>query len=301
MRGNLRTGLCAIAALGVIVGMAACGLDDIIGARFEATRTETAALPVSGTPILDVASSNGAVSVRGVEGQTDVRVTATLRARGSSQTKADERVAAITIHMEQQGSRIILAYRSNEQTEDVRRYAGVAFDVTAPDIVDVTARTSNGAVSASALQGRFDLQTSNGEIAIADVVGQLQAQTSNGRISTERAQGVLDLQTSNGEISMVDVSGTFDATTSNGRIVFSGTVIGDTNTLHTSNGRIDVTVSPAASIEFRAETSVGTITSGLPLSGDTQGKEWLATLNPPTSAKLAIRTSNGSISIAGLP
>ncbi len=301
MRAEFRRQFCLLAVVAAIASLAACDLDDVISARFEATRTETAAFPVTGVPMLEIGTSNGAVSVRGVEGQEDVRVTATLRARASSQAKADERVAAIAIHMEQQGSRIILAYRSNEQTDDVRRFAGVEFDVTTPDIVDVNAQTSNGAVSVSLLQGRFDLGTSNGEIAIADVVGQLRAETSNGRISAERAEGVLDLVTSNGEISMVDVSGAFDATTSNGRIAFSGTVIGNANSLRTSNGRIDIAVSPAAAIEFQAETSVGTITSGLPLVGDTQGKEWLAVLNPPASARVVVRTSNGSIGISALP
>jgi hypothetical protein len=281
------------------MGVSACDLEDVVSARFAATRAETAAFPASGIPMIEIASSNGAVSVRGVPGQTDVRVTATLRTRGGNQAEANERVAAMAIHMEQQGSRIVIAYRASEQTPDVRRYAGVAFDVSTPGIVDVVAQTSNGAVTASSMQGRLDLETSNGEIVVADVIGELWAETSNGRISVERTQGVLDLETSNGEISMVDVSAAFDASTSNGRIGFSGTAVGDANSLAASNGRIDVAVSPSASIEFQAEASGGTISSALPLVGDTQGKEWLATLNPPAVARVAIRTSNGSIHIAG--
>ena len=299
-----RTGIrfAVLVALGAaLMGVSACDLEDVVSARFTATRAETAAFPASGIPMLEIASSNGAVSVRGVPGQTDVRVTATLRARGGSQAEANERVAAMAIHMEQQGSRIVLAYRASEQTPDVRRYAGVAFDVSTPAIVDVVAQTSNGAVTASSMQGRLDLETSNGEIVVADVIGELWAETSNGRISVERTQGVLNLETSNGEISMVDVSAAFDASTSNGRIGFSGTVVGDANSLHTSSGRIDVAVSPSASIEFQAEASGGTISSALPLVGDTQGKEWLATLNPPAAARIAIRTSNGNIHIARRP
>ena len=302
MRGRAGMRFVALVVLGAaLVGASACDLEDVVGARFAATRAETAAFPASSIPMLELASSNGAVSVRGVPGQTDVRVTATLRARGGNQSEANARVAAMTIHMEQQGSRIVLAYRASEQAPDVRRYAGVTFDVTTPAIVDVGAQTSNGAVSVSSVQGRFDLETSNGEIAIADVVGELRAGTSNGRISVERVQGVLDLETSNGEISMVDVSAAFDASTSNGRIGFSGTAVGDANTLYTSNGRIDIAVSASASIEFQAETSAGTISSTLPLVGDTQGKEWLAALNPPAVARVAIRTSNGAVHIAGRP
>jgi hypothetical protein len=302
MRRKIGIRVVLLAALGAaLMSVSACDLEDVVSARFEATRAETAAFPAPGIPMIEVASSNGAVSIRGVPGQADVRVTATLRARGGNPSEANKRVAAMTIHMEQQGSRIVLAYRASEQTPDVRRYGGVTFDVTAPGIVDLVAQTSNGAVTASSLQGGLDLRTSNGEIAVADVIGQLQAETSNGRISVERTQGVLDLKTSNGEISMVDVSAAFGASTSNGRIGFSGTAVGDANGLDTSNGRIEVAVAPSAAIEFQAEVSVGTISSSLPLVGDTQGKEWLATLNPPATAKIALRTSNGSIHIAGRP
>jgi hypothetical protein len=299
MRGKnwMRFAVVAIAAA-VLLGLAACG---IVGGRFEGTRTETAAFPASGIAMLEVESSNGAVNVRGVPGQTDVRVTATLQSRGGSESEANDHVAALAIRMEQQGSRIMLTYRATEQASDLRRYSGVAFDVTTPGMADVNAQTSNGAVSVSALQGRCDLRTSNGAIAAADVVGELTANTSNGRISVERCRGVLDLGTSNGEISMSDVSAAFEATTSNGRIGFSGTIIGDTNRLVTSNGRIEVAVAATASVEFRATTSAGSISSNLPLVGDTQGKEWLAALNPPTLAKVSLETSNGGIDITARP
>jgi hypothetical protein len=296
----IRLSVAVVASAGLF-GLAACDLGGVVGGRFEGTRTETAAFPTSGIPMLEVESSNGAVTVRGVPGQTDVRVTATLRSRGGSQSEANDHAAALTIHMEQQGGRVMLAYRATEQTSDLRRYSGVAFDVTTPGMADVNAQTSNGAVSVSALQGRFDLRTSNGAIGTADVVGELTANTSNGRISVERCQGVLDLTTSNGEISMVDVSAAFEATTSNGRIGFGGTIIGDTNSLVTSNGRVEVAVAATASVEFRATTTSGSISSTLPLVGDTQGKEWLAALNPPTRAKVSLETSNGGIDITARP
>ncbi len=296
----IRLSVAVVAGAGLF-GLAACDLGGVVGGRFEGMRTETAAFPTSGIPMLEVESSNGAVTVRGVPGQTDVRVTATLRSRGGSQSEANDHATALTIHMEQQGGRVMLAYRETEQTSDLRRYSGVAFDVTTPGMADVNAQTSNGAVSVSALQGRFDLRTSNGVIDTADVVGELTANTSNGRISVERCQGVLDLTTSNGEISMVDVSAALAATTSNGRIGFSGTIIGDTNSLVTSNGRIEVAVAATASVEFRATTTSGSISSTLPLVGDTQGKEWLAALNPPTRAQVSLETSNGGIDITARP
>lgn len=296
-----RGGVAAIAAALLLVGLAGCDPEDLVAARYEATRVEAATFAVSGVPVLAIESSNGAVAVRGVAGQSDVRVTATVRSRAASKSAADARAAAVVLHMEQQGGRIVLAYRGSEQTDDVRRYTGVAFDVTGPTMLEVTATTSNGAVSLAAVQGRANLTTSNGEVTLADVIGQVTVGTSNGRIGAERCQGVLDLRTSNGAVSMTDVTAAFDATTSNGAIRFAGSPVGDSNTLTTSNGAIDVAVPASAAIEFAARTSGGSISSSLPLVGDTQGKEWLASLNPPIAAKLKLDTSNGAISIGARP
>jgi hypothetical protein len=288
-------------ACALCFGLTACDPEDVVGARFTATRADSVAFPAAGIPILEIESSNGAVDVRGVPGQTEVRVTATVTSRGSTQAQANERVAAVSLRMAQQGGRILLAYRASEQAEDVRRYTGVAFEVTAPPGLDVRAATSNGAISAASVQGRLHLTTSNGAIDASDAIGQLRAVTSNGRIHAARCQGTLDLETSNGEIAMEDVSATVDAHTSNGAIAFSGTLIGPANSLETSNGRIRLAVPGTASLEIAAKTSSASISSALPLVGDTQGKEWLATLNPPATAAVSLATSNGAIEVLPRP
>ena len=297
-------GTCALAAVlmaAVLFALAGCHALETAGGPFAATRTESASFPASGIPVIEVTASNGTVTVHGVAGQTDVRVVATLQSRGTSQSEANEHVSAVAVHMEQQGSRVIVAYRAAEQTASLRSYSGASFDVTTPAVADVVAQTNNGSMTVSGLRGRLDLTTSNGEVTIQSVVGEVKATTSNGRISLARCQGVLTLATSNGEVVMDDVSAAFDAKTSNGHIGFSGTVVGDANSLSTTNGRIDVAVSAAAAVEFHATTTAGSITSTLPLVGDTQGKEWLATLNPPATAKLSLQTTNGGISIAARP
>jgi len=301
MRRILWGSLILAAGLAMLFGLGACDPEDFTAARSEATRVETATFAVTGVPVVSVESSNGAVTVTGVPGQTDVRVIVTIRSRAGSQEAADKRAAAVTLHLEQQGGRILLAYRGSEQVDDVRRYTGVAFDVTGPTMLEAGVGTSNGAISVTSAQGRISLETSNGEVTLTDIVGQVSATTSNGRITAERCQGVLRLDTSNGAVSMTDVSAALDATTSNGAIHFSGSLIGDANALETSNGAIVVAVPAAASVEFTARTSGASISSSLPLVGDTQGKEWLATLNPPATSRVTLRTSNGAITIGSRP
>jgi len=71
--------------------------------------------------------------------------------------------------------------------------------------------------------------------------------------------------------------------------------------LTTSNGAIQVTIPRNLAILINADTSNGLITSSLSLVGDTKGKSWSASLNPPITSTLTLKTSNGVISIDGLP
>ena len=100
---------------------------------------------------------------------------------------------------------------------------------------------------------------------------------------------------------MQGVEATVDAETSNGAIFFSGRLLAGTHRMRTSNGAIQVTIPRDVAILINADTSNGSITSSLSLVGDTEGKSWSASLNPPITSTLTLKTSNGSIHIDGLP
>jgi hypothetical protein len=267
----------------------------------KSTRQEEAVFDVGGLVELEIESSNGAIVVRGIEGAQDVHVLVTLHTRGDTLEEAEERLDKIVYHMTQEGETVRLRYRASEQASDVRRYSGVSFDVVVPAEAQVDAETSNGAITIEAVSGRLTLDTSNGSIEIRDVVGKVFADTSNGAIEVERVKGVLELDTSNGAIEMRDVEATVIADTSNGRIAFTGVLVGDSHLMKTSNGQIKVAIPMESSLTIDASTSSGTISTDLPLEGDTAGESWAAVLNPPATAVLTLRTSNGSIRIEGLP
>ena len=275
--------------------------DDWRTPAVRSTRQEEATFVVGGSAVLDIESSNGEILVHGVEGAEEVHVIATLSTRGDTLEEAEERLDEIVYHMTQEGEIVHLRYRASEQESDIRRYSGVSFDVAVPTETRVDAETSNGAMTIEAVSGRLTLDTSNGAIEVRDVVGDVFADTSNGAIEVERVQGVLRLDTSNGAIEIIDVAATIDADTSNGRIEFAGALVGDSHRMETSNGRIEVAVPVDASLTIDARTSNATISTDLPLEGDTEGESWTAVLNPPATATLTLRTSNGSIRIEGLP
>ncbi len=282
--------LFVVPALAALIALTACTPKEIeIWAEAHspaesASATRNASFPIAEvSTVLDVVSSNGRITVRGAEGIEQVSVIATLHSRGDTVEEANERVGKIIIHMTQDNGRITLRYDGSEQAEDIRRFSGVGFQVTVPVRADV------------------DLTTSNGYIEVAGVVGSVVADTSNGQIALTGCQGEFRLDTSNGEIQLQDVDAMVDAETSNGAIIFRGRLLPGTHRMNTSNGTIQVTIPRDLAILINAETSNGTITSSLPFVGDTEGNSWSASLNPPIAATLTLKTSNGAISIDGLP
>lgn len=270
--------------------------------RIEATETEHLDLETVPPVVLDVESSNGRITIRGVANVQTASVTVTKRSRGETLEQAQDRVDRVTYQVTQQGNRTELRYRSTEQDDDVRRYSGVDFELVVPMETQVEVRTSNGAIEVVRVQGETRLDTSNGSIDMRECIGTVDAETSNGRIDIADHVGNVTADTSNGEIWMEDVAGRIDAETSNGSIHFTGRPAdGVQNRLDTSNGSITVRVPLDGAIAFEVDVSNGTIRSDLPLVGDTQGNEWNAELNPPTTSRMDLRTSNGNIRIDGLP
>jgi DUF4097 and DUF4098 domain-containing protein YvlB len=301
---NVAWGLGIVGLLTAALFLGGCEEEDVAGifrgANVSATKVETLGMAFDAPLALDAETSNGNVTVRGVEGVQSASVTITLRSKGETLEEAQDRVERIVYHAEQLGNRISLKYRSNEQEADVRRYSGVDFDVVVPVDTRVEIDTSNGSISVEDIAGTILLDTSNGAIDVYDSTGALTADTSNGRIEVVRFVGELKLDTSNGDVWIEDFAGTVDAETSNGSVQFTGTPTAGGNRIRTSNGSVTVRVPLHVSIRFSAVSSSGRIRSNLPLVGDTQGDEWSAQLNPPADITFDVRTSNGTIRLDGI-
>jgi len=297
MKRKLLLGSALPVLIGVALALGGCVEIPI----HEATQTVQGSFDVVGAVDLDVFTSNGRVTVRGVAGQTTVEVAATLRSRGDTLIDAANRAARIAVAMVHDGNYVVLRYDASAHPWDVRRYSGVDFEITVPATVDVEVGTSNGRIEISDVIGILDLTTSNGAIEVSDAVGEADASTSNGAIAVDTFEGILRLATSNGRITMENIVGVVDAQTSNGNIAFSGMPVdGNDHRMKTSNGRIDIALRSDASLIIAARTSNASISTDLPLIGDTEGKEWSAVLNPPATGTLSLETSNGSIEILGI-
>ena len=142
MKRKLILGAGLLALLGAALALSGCVEIPI----HEANRVLEGSFAVTGPVDLDVWTSNGRVTVRGVEGATTIEVTATIQSRGDTQVAAINRAMQVNVEMTHIGNHLELEYDASAHLWDVRRYTGVDFDVTVPATADIEVNTSNGRI-----------------------------------------------------------------------------------------------------------------------------------------------------------
>ncbi len=215
---------------------------------------------------IEIKGVNG--DVRAVAGSGDVEVTAVKHAR-----KSDPDEVKIDVVQHEDGVTICAVYPSDGRRENTCDAGdGGHMNVHDNDVtVDFTVRVPAGV--------RFVGKTVNGEVAAADLSGDVEANTVNGsiRISTS---GSAEAQTVNGSIEA-----------SFGRATWS-----DALEFRTVNGAITLNLPTGLSTEVRASTVNGDIQTDFPLM--VTGRLGPRTLRGTIGSggrRLALETVNGSI------
>lgn len=150
---------------------------------------------------------------------------------------------------------------------------------------------------------KLDIKSSNGTIAVSNLRGDVSVMTSNGGVNVKEVVGAVTIESSNGRLVVKDILGPVDLTTSNGQIDFAGTLVGDTNSLRSSNGRIIANVNIDSVVAVKATTSNGSIScvaddyQEQPGSSKRKRSYMIGKSGEVEPAVLQIRTSNGSIAL----
>lgn len=157
----------------------------------------------------------------------------------------------------------------------------VDIDIKVPDNVTVDyVRTSNGNVQISGVEGDVEASSSNGNVIVTYVNGYVKASTSNGNIEIRDTTGVQDLKTSNGAI-LAEISGTRDDV--------------DITSL---NGKITVYLNPAMNIDIKGSVSNGRIsTDDLAMNLTTMKEHYIEGKLGDGGNKIFMSVSNGNINL----
>lgn len=209
-------------------------------------------------------------------GSDKVSVRVERKAKGGTETQAEELLAAHEVTFEQAGNTVTVAGKQKRQKgwswRVGRPYLEVRYVVSVPssfnaDLAtsggdirvgdldgETLARTSSGSIKLGRVTGKVEASNSGGDIQIASAGGGLAARTSSGSIKITEAKSQIDASNSGGDIEITEAGGDVSARTSSGSIRL-GNASGNVN-LRDSGGDIKV---ESAGGTLAAETSSGSI------------------------------------------
>lgn len=175
---------------------------------------------VTGTPRVRAETFDGSITVR-VWDRGEVGVT--VAKRGQTQ----DEVRRVQVRMEQRGDEISLVTELAE-ARSAGNSSGVTNDNAGADVIvnvprqaNVNATTSDGNISIEGIEGEMVLRTSDGSIGVRRARGRVQAVTADGSIRISGFEGATDARTSDGSISLDGNFNSLAARTEDGAIMLT--------------------------------------------------------------------------------
>ena len=247
----------AVAAIAGAISLTACGF---MGVEGKAEWTKSYTLADGGA--LEISSTNGEVDIAPSDGST-VTVVAEKIAHASTEAAAKEAAAAIPIKESVSSSRIALDARTESSFFGGSRV--VKFHVKAPAWTAVT------------------INTTNGEISVHNITGDLRIETTNGEIHGDGLAGSASVQTTNGEIVLDFVS-----------------VPPKGITCSTTNGEVTVTIPKDGNARIAADVTNGGISvENLTLHDTKDTRRSLDGVLNAGGPTIKVETTNGAVKIRG--
>ena len=210
---------------------------------------------VGDNTILKVTTINGQIEINSYDGDT---VTVNAIKKSSFGQEELDKIEIVVIE-DENGLEIETKYFGQRLT-----IPSVDMNIKVPKNVTVNSvTTSNGDIQISSVKGNVIAKSSNGAIIIEDVSGYVSATTSNGKIDVKKTTGIKDLKTANLGINaeVYDFKDNVSISTSNGGItVYINTSLNANIEMTTSNGQIsikDVTLNIQSSEDKHIEGLLG--------------------------------------------
>jgi len=191
-----------------------------------------------------------------------------------------------------------------------------------PKDADLRLQTTNGDINVSSLNGQVSIHTQNGKIDAEHLLGTIDIGSSNGAITLDTLQGVMTVHTTNGSITASRLDGKCEVSTTNGLVriegrfeslnvtstnggVFtraeSGSRMASDWSIETTNGGVDMSVPKDLAANLDANTNNGSIKLDLPVTVQGDaGRNAVRGTLNGGGPQLSLRTTNASIHIRGI-
>jgi len=260
-----------------------------------ANSEETMTVPAPAGQAISVHNANGKTRVRG-EDRDDIEIRVHKSVRADCPDLAQSLLDSIRIQHNDQADVLEIEVQIPRKCA---RHALAHMELLVPRETKVALSSTNGKICLEGLERSVRARSSNGSISITEVNGDIDVTTANAKVACRATHGHLRARSSNGKIEVGGHRGSIDASTSNGVIRASLDALDAIGvSLKTSNGRIllDLPENPDADIDIRVEN--GLIRNELELEaedGDATGR--VRGRIGKGGAPIRLRTSNGTVSL----
>ncbi len=257
--------------------------------------------PVTGKPTLIFETSDASVDFRPCADCHEIRIHVEVVGHTLSDYRLEEGQTGDEVHFffkERPRVGVYIGWH-REQTR---------VTVETPAQLTLQARTSDGHVTLTGLQGELALTTGDGDLTVDHVSGDLRIKSGDGHVSITDADGSLDARTSDASLTVDGLFHAISLHTSDGRVdvnLRQGTKLTEPSTIQSSDGSVTLHVPQNFAADLSIHSSDGHVDCALPLTMDHyessggEGHELHGKLNGG-GAPLTIHTSDGNVRIESL-
>jgi hypothetical protein len=216
--------------------------------------------PASDGVELTLRTFDGAIEVRSWDND---EVVARIERTAATAQEA-ERLEVRATH---EGNRIVLEALDPSRDENVLRIGpgrSVSFVVRAPRRLTLDARTSDGPIRATDLEGRVTLNTGDGSVEVDRVDGEVRVRTGDGSISVRDASGAVDVNSGDGRIDVSARLASLRAHSGDGAVhvdAADGSAVKTGWSVTTGDGRISMRVPTGLNADIEADSGDGRISA----------------------------------------
>lgn len=257
--------------------------------------------PVSGKASLTLSSGDASVELTSCGQCREVRVRVEWR---------DRKPGDFDLNQFQSGDHVNFELKEKPHLGihlDLGNHREPQISVQTPTELDLEARTSDGGLRVSGVQGSLELHTSDGAVDVEDVGGAVRLTASDGSIKIRNVTGTLESRSSDGTASVEGKFSALQVHTSDGNLevtVSDGSKLTTASRIESSDGRVTLRLPKTMPVDLDVHTSDGQINCELPLTMDgynsahSSGHNLRGHLNGG-GVPLTVHTSDGNVTITG--